>query len=90
MNKKLIGNPRPDAEALSAMRQSPYQSARWAAYQNHDLGHRDLGHLKFLAVGPENTFKTPPEKMPDTINAINWRYIFVGWVNLENGDITET
>jgi hypothetical protein len=34
------------------------------AYQNVDLW-----HLKFLQVGPGNTFKEPPERLPDTRTA---------------------
>jgi len=76
-------------EALDAMHDAGLTLGRhrWAAYQNKDLGHPDLGHLQFLAVGPDCTFPTPPKRHPDTATAINWRYCFVGWVNLETGDI---
>ena len=61
---------------------------KWAAYQGHDLGHRaTLGHLRFLAVGPGCTFKTPPERYPDTPQVIGWRYLLVGTVNLATGAI---
>jgi hypothetical protein len=72
------------------MRSSPYNfpDTRWAAYQNHDLGHYDIGHLKFLAVGPQNTFKETPPRMPDTQSTIGWRYVFVGFVDLPTGAIT--
>jgi hypothetical protein len=59
----------------------------WIAYQNQDLGHRDLGHLKFLAVGPGCTFKEAPKRYPDTPDAINWRYLLHGEVNLKTGEI---
>jgi hypothetical protein len=62
---------------------------KWAAFQNHDLGHPDLGHLRFLAIGPGCTFKTPPARMPDTKEVIGWRYILVGKVNLKTGAIEE-
>ena len=59
MSKLILGNERPDCAALAVMRRSPctFADTRWAAFQNHDLGHPDLGHLQFLAVGPQNTFK---------------------------------
>jgi len=63
------------------------RGGRWAAYRNVELGHPDLGHLKFLQVGPENTFKEPPSRLPDTRTEINWRYLFCGFVNLKTGKI---
>ncbi len=58
-------------DALQQMRQ---HGGQWAVYENHDLGHCDLGHLQFLKFGPGCTFETPPERMPDTETHINWRY----------------
>jgi len=86
---KLVGDERPSAEALKQMRESPYSfpDTFWATYQNHDLGHHGLGHLQFLAVGPQNTIKAAPGRMPDTERSLNWRYIHVGFVNLETGQI---
>lgn len=72
------------AEALAVMRE---RGGTWAVYQNHDLGHRDLGHLQFLKVGDGCTFKTAPERMPDTETHINWRYVLIGAVNLETGEV---
>lgn len=83
----LIGNEGPDPSALATMRE---RGGTWAAYQNHDLGSRDTGHLKFIQFGPENTFKEPPKpRLPDTATEINWRYYFVGIVNLKAGKIEE-
>jgi hypothetical protein len=49
-----------------------------------------LGHLRFLATGPQNTIKEAPKPtLPDFHGEINWRYQFVGWVNLETGKIEE-
>jgi hypothetical protein len=62
---------------------------RWAVYENHDLGHWALGHLQFLAVGPQNTFKTAPTRLPDAHGEINWRYVHVGYVDLVSGEIVE-
>lgn len=85
-NSKLIGDEGPGEEALATMRE---RGGRWAAYQNVDLGHPQLGHLKFLQFGgPENTFKEPPApRLPDTPTEINWRYYHVGEVNLTTGKI---
>ena len=89
--KSAESEDRPDAEALASMKSSRYNfsDTRWAAYENHDLGHRALGHLKFLAVGPQNTFKRAPARLPDTKDAINWRYVLVGFVDLVSGEIVE-
>lgn len=93
MSTKLLnGDDRPSAAALSQMviGAAMYPGVRYAAYQNHDLGSEHLGHLRFLAVGPNNTFKAQPLHFPDTQSEIGWRYVFVGWVNLETGEITES
>ena len=72
-----------------AVKDNPCE-AKWYAYQNVDMGSLDLGHLKFLAVGPGCTFKTPPKpRMPDTPTDINWRYYLAGIVNLATGEIEE-
>jgi len=64
--------------------------ARWHAYENHELGNPNAGHLKFLAVGPGCTFKTAPKpRLPDTNTDINWRYQHVGVVDLATGEIRE-
>ena len=90
MHKKL-GDEKVHPDALEQMKSSPYNYAdtRWAAYQNHDLGHRDCGHMQFMAVGPKNTFKEAPDKYPDSHLGIGWRYLHIGWVNLETGNITQ-
>ena len=87
----IQGDERPEPEALEAMREGikRYPNARYAVYQNNDLGHPDIGHLKFLAVGPENTLKEAPQRLPDTRSEINWRYLFAGWVDLSTGEIVE-
>jgi hypothetical protein len=51
--------------------------------------HWDAGHLKFLAVGSQNTLKTAAPRMPDAGGEINWRYVHVGFVDLVNGEIVE-
>lgn len=85
----LIGDAKPDTAAVTRMRASSYnfEGTKWVAYQNHDLGHPDLGHLKFLAVGPLNTIHTAPDRLPDMERELNWRYVLVGYVDLESGEI---
>lgn len=75
----------PSPEALKQMRE---RGGNWAAYENHDLGHPDLGHLRFLKYGPDCTLKEPPARYPDTSEGIGWRYVYIGTVNLESGEIT--
>ena len=100
---KQIGTDKPGDEALAHMRNfhcgecSPCKSggdfpclAKWAAYENHELGNPNAGHLKFLAVGRGCTFKEAPKpRLPDTPTDINWRYQFVGFVDLATGEIGE-
>jgi len=78
---KLIGKPEGyviAGEALEAMKKL---SGRWAVYQNHDLGHPELGCLHFLAFGEGRTYNLPPNKYPDTQHGIGWRYQLVGEVD---------
>lgn len=52
-----------------------------AVYENHDLGHPELGHRKFLSYGSADAqleTDEPPERLPDIGGAINWRYQLVG------------
>lgn len=74
-----------DPEALQQMRE---RGGKWAAYCNMDMGHSNLGHLKFLKHGDGCTFREPPKpRHPDTPTEINWRYMYVGEVNLETGEV---
>jgi len=65
------------------------EGTRWAAYQNQALDSASAGHLQFLAIGPENTYQEAPEQMPDTQHGMGWKYRFVGWVDLETGEVSE-
>ena len=82
----LLGNPTIGPEALQQMRE---RGGDWFAYQNHALDSAGLGDLQFLQIGPGRTFTKPPERMPDTIHAIGWKFLLVGVVNLETGQIEE-
>jgi len=75
-----------DSEALVRMRaQCP--GARWACYQNMAMDSATCGHLQFLAVGDGFTFKQAPAQYPDSSAGPGWKYRFVGWVNLANGEV---
>lgn len=80
---KLIGDGVIHPEALDQMRQ---RGGSWAAYENVAMDSSNMGHLQFLRVGEDCTFKKPPEKYPaDTPAGMGWRYAFVGFVDLEKG-----
>jgi hypothetical protein len=83
----LIGGGEISPEALTLMRERAQVSPSWAAYQNHDLGSREIGALQFLLVGPTRTYKEAPERLPDTPDKINWRYWKVGHVDLQAGKV---
>ena len=78
-----------EVEALEQMlAQCP--GARWACYQNMALDSANCGHLQFLAVGKEQTFKQAPTQYPqDNKNGMGWRYRFVGWVDLASGEVVK-
>jgi hypothetical protein len=89
----LRGDEAPDPEVLEELRHSraTLPGTKWMAYQNHDLQHPQLGHLKFLAVGPRNTMKLPaPPRLPDMPGEPpHWRYVLVGEVDLDTGEISQ-
>lgn len=79
----MIGDVEISEDALAQMRN---QGGTWAVYQNHAL--EDMtGDLRFLKIGPECTFESPPTKYPDTHLGTGWRYVHVGSVDLETGTI---
>jgi hypothetical protein len=61
---------------------------RWLArgdgigvYENHDLGHPDIGHKQFVSFGSaaaQLETDDPPTRLPDIGGRINWRYSLVG------------
>ncbi len=76
--------------APEALKQMQKQGGNWAAYCNMDLGHPELGHLKFIKYGKGCTLNKPPKpRLPDFPNAINWRYQYVGEVDLKTGEVKE-
>ena len=87
---KLLGEPEVTDVALKQMSEiGGGLNGGWAAFQNHDLGSRDIGDLRFLRYGTECTYKKAPKKYPDTQHGIGWRYLLVGKVNLKTGKIEE-
>lgn len=89
MKTNIINDEKAADEALAQMKSSPYNYAdtKWAAYQNLDMSSRGIGHLQFLAVGPQNTFKEAPAHAPDSAAGLGWQYVHMGWVNLETGKV---
>ena len=83
---KLLGNAKPSPEALETMRS---RGGDWWAFQNHAMDSAGLGDFQFLQCGEGRTYPTPPARMPDTQHAIGWKYLLVGKVNLESGEIME-
>ena len=53
------------------------RGCKLAIYENHDLGHYELGRLVFLSYGhPESTFSTPPPCAPNSADyGLGWRYL---------------
>jgi hypothetical protein len=84
---KLLGNVIPSPEALTTIRE---RGGDWFAFQSRDMSSRTLGDLQFLQCGPGRTYLEPPARMPDTKHGIGWRYLLVGKVNLETGEIQGT
>lgn len=77
------------AEVAADARAGIYQQFnRWldrgdglAIYENHDLGHPELGHIKIVSYGSQTALLetgTPPERLPDIGVDINWRYQLIG------------
>lgn len=89
MSKLILGTEKPDATVLAILRERLKPGQTWFAYQNMAMDSANLGHLQFLCCGPGCTFAEPPQRMPDTSTQINWRYVLVGTVNLETGEIEE-
>ena len=85
----LIGDGYVEPEAVEQMQAyvSKVPTTRWAVYQNHDDTHLLFEHLRFLAVGPDNIVKAPPPRFPDSHLGVGWRYRFVGWVDMDVGQV---
>lgn len=79
----------PSPDALQQMRDSPYNypTTRWAMYENKAMDSASCGDLRFLATGPENTYKEPPDRYPDTPTlGPGWKYVHIGFATLTNNE----
>ena len=75
-----------DEDALKQMRE---RGGTWAAYENRALDSSTRGHHQFLKVGEGCTHTTPPLTYPaDTSSGTGWKYVFIGMVNLETGEVS--
>ena len=57
-----------------------------AVYENHDLGHPQLGMPKivsFSSPAAQLEAGSPPERLPDIGGQINWRFVLVGTYRLK-------
>lgn len=73
--------------SLRTLRERSRPNTKWAAFENHAMDSSLRGHLQFIMFGEGCTYETCPEKMPDTEFDLGWKYVFVGVVNLETGEI---
>ena len=89
MSKLILGTEKPDPAVLKIHRERLKPGQAWFAYQNVALDSANLGHLNFLCCGPGCTFAEAPSRLPDTAQSINWRYVLVGRVDMETGEIVE-
>jgi hypothetical protein len=60
-------------------------TAKIAVYTNVAMDSHSLGHQIAMAVGPDQTHKTPPKCAPDGPHGLGWKYLFDGYMNLETG-----
>ncbi len=79
----------PDALAALCERRDIFGKPddRVAVYQNHTLDSANTGHLVFLIVGSTRTFKEAPDRAPDGSYGIGWKYLHVGFLNLETNQL---
>jgi hypothetical protein len=89
MTKLILGTVKPDATVLAILRERLKPGQTWFAFQNHPMDSADLGRLQFLCCGSGCTFTDPPARMPDSHLGIGWRYLLVGKVDMETGEIVE-
>jgi len=86
----VISKISPDPEVLQILRERLKTGQKWMAYQNHAMDSASLGHLQFLCVGPGCTFTEAPTRMPDSrFFGHGWKYLLVGHVDLQTGEIVE-
>ena len=78
-------------EAIAALRlrHANYGTAddRIAVYQNQALDSHAAGHLVFIIIGPSRTLKQAPERAPDGPYGTGWKYLHVGFLDLETNQL---
>jgi hypothetical protein len=75
------------SEVLAILRERLKPGQTWYCYENVALDSANLGHHQFLCCGEGCTFFEPPTRMPDTSHAIGWKYLLIGHVDMETGEI---
>lgn len=63
---------------------------RVAVYQNQAMDSAKAGHLVFIIIGPERTLEQAPSRAPDGSYGMGWRYLHVGFLNLETNQLEPT
>ncbi len=61
-----------------------------AVYQNQALDSESAGSLVFIIIGPERTLREAPPKAPDGAYGMGWRFLHVGFLNLETNQLEKT
>lgn len=84
----MVTKEKVEQDLIVRMKEQGGEGTRWAAYENHDLGHPEPGHRQYITVGPNNTLKEAPQRLPDMNGRVNWRYQLIGFVDLETGEVT--
>lgn len=81
-------------EAISALRNRHalhgHPDDRVAVYQNQALDSANAGHLVFIIIGPDRTLKEAPKNAPDGPYGMGWRYLHVGFLDLEKNQLEKS
>lgn len=60
-----------------------------AVYQNQSLDSDDAGSFLFIVVGSHRTLTEAPPCAPDGPYGIGWKYLHVGFLNLETNQLEQ-
>lgn len=87
------------AEDPTFVRSAKRQIKQWlergdgvAVYRNEELGHPELGRMRFFSFGGPEAFlpEKPPAILPDFPDEINWRYVLYGvYRNPQRAEVIE-
>lgn len=75
-----------DESALSVIRK---RGGTWAAYENKAMDSSSAGDRICLQFGKGCTYEAPPPCLPDGPYGSGWKYVLIGIVDLESGEITD-